>query len=69
MSNKILSSLQAEVAEFRLRIPTLYCLMSPALKIRHWDIIRKSIGEHTHLSESELVTIDHLQELKVLVET
>lgn len=64
-SNKIVSSLQAEVTQFRSWLPTLSCLLNPALKIRHWDVIHKTTGGTTPLSGGHSLTIDHLDKMKV----
>ena len=61
--NKLLTGLKEKVVSFCSHLPTLSCLLNPALKIRHYEAIEYTIGGH--IGNRDTLTITQLREMKV----
>ena len=61
--NKLLAALKEKVVSFCSHLPTLTCLLNPALKIRHYETIECTIGGH--IGSGDTLTISQLREMKV----
>lgn len=62
-NNKLLTGLKEKVVSFCSHLPTLSCLLNPALKIRHYEAIECTIGGH--IGSRDTLTITQLREMKV----
>ena len=66
-SHKLLLSLHNDVIQFSSWLPTLTCLLNPALKFRHWDIIKNQTGGKLHMKRDASFTIKELKETRVSI--
>ena len=64
-ASKLIKVLHDNVISFCSLLPTLSCLLNPALKIRHWEAIQQTTGAQINTSTGDLTTITTLKEKKV----
>ena len=61
--NNLVSTLNSEVNEFKKKVPVVVALCNPALRERHWQIIRQTTGDK--FLQSKGITLEKLIAMQV----
>ena len=60
----LLTEVKTKILSFFSWLPTVFCLLNPKLKMRHWETLQCCIGGQ--IGKEPNVTIQQLNELKVM---
>lgn len=65
-ASKLTQFLNEDMLKLQSWLPTVSCLLNPALKFRHWDSINEKINTPLKLKKELDVSVNDLKEGRVL---